>query len=132
MTSVLLECNKKDAVVSSSQSRWTNKIPFGVEVNTGDVISIEQVAINSVGVGADVLEIPKKETKQNIISNSFTFEYSKYITCAGDTCVLLPFRGFEIIADSIPPGGSGVQPQPIRNALMPKTSGNLASGFPVK
>ena len=86
MTSVLLECNKKDAVVNSSQSRWTNKIPFGVEVNTGDVISIEQVAINSVGVGADVLEIPKKETRQNIISNSFTFEYSKYITCAGDTC----------------------------------------------
>ena len=130
MTSVLLECNKKDAVVNSSQSRWTNKIPFGVEVNTGDVISIEQVAINSVGVGADVLEIPEKETKQNITSNSFTFEYSKYITCAGDTCVLLPFRGFEFIADSVAPAGSGVHPQPVRNAFMPKTSGNLASGFP--
>ena len=129
MTSVLLECNKKDAVVNSSQSRWTNKIPFGVEVNTGDVISIEQVAINSVGVGADVLEIPKKETRQNIISNSFTFEYSKYITCAGDTCVLLPFRGFTFIADSVPPGGAGAQPQPIRNAFMPKTTDNLASGF---
>ena len=131
MTSILLECNKKDADVSSSKSRWTNKIPLGIAVDIGDVVSIEQVAINSVGVGADVLEIPEKETKQNITSNSFTFEYSKYITCAGDTCVLLPFRGFDFIADSVPPGGSGVQPQPIRNALMPKTTigGDLASGF---
>lgn len=132
MTSILLECNKKDADVSSSKSRWTNKIPLGIAVDIGDVVSIEQVAINSVGVGADVLEIPEKETRQNITSNSFTLEYSKYITCAGDTCVLLPFRGFEFIADSVPPGGSGVQPQPIRNALMPKTTigGDLASGFP--
>ena len=51
MNTILITCSKDKAVVQDENGRFTNRVSNGVLVEVGDTISVEQIAINSVGVG---------------------------------------------------------------------------------
>ena len=57
MDTTIIECSKSSAVVSN-ENRWTSKIQGGKIVKAGDLLSVEGIAINSLGVGGDIVEIP--------------------------------------------------------------------------
>ena len=57
MNTTIIECSKSSSVVSN-ENRWTSKIQGGKIVKEGDLLSVEGIAINSLGVGGDIVEIP--------------------------------------------------------------------------
>jgi hypothetical protein len=64
MNTQLIYVDKESAEVSnSSDGSFTNAISEGVIVKQGDAISLEGIAINSISVGSEVIEIP--ETVKN-------------------------------------------------------------------
>ena len=61
MDTTIIECSKASAEVVGD-NRWTNRIGDGIVVNAGDLLSVEGIAINSIGVGGDIIEMPKQIT----------------------------------------------------------------------
>ncbi len=57
MDTTIIECSKASAEVLGD-NRWTNQLGEGVIVNAGDYLSVEGIAINSIGVGGDIIEMP--------------------------------------------------------------------------
>ena len=52
MNTILINCSKDKAKVQNENGRFTNEVSQGIEVNVGDRISLEGIAVNSTGVAA--------------------------------------------------------------------------------
>jgi len=107
METTIIECAKIQAE-TATKNRWTNSIKDGKVIHKGDFISVEGIAINSIGVGGDIIEIPESiEPPLSIIPtnrpgiidlksdtyepNEFQFNFSIYLHHnLEDTC-RLPF-----------------------------------------
>lgn len=107
METTIIECAKIQAE-TATKNRWTNSIKDGKVIHKGDYISVEGIAINSIGVGGDIIEIPESiEPPLSIIPtnrpgiidlksdtyepNEFQFNFSIYLHHnLEDTC-RLPF-----------------------------------------
>ncbi len=60
MNTQLIYVDKETAEVSNNaDGSFTNAISEGVIVKQGDAISLEGIAINSISVGDNVIEIPE-------------------------------------------------------------------------
>ena len=60
MNTQLIYVDKETAEVSNNaDGSFTNAISEGVIVKQGDAISLEGIAINSISVGSDVIEVPE-------------------------------------------------------------------------
>ena len=53
----LIYTSKENAEVSNDdEGSFTNSVDDGIVVKVGDEISVEQIAINSIGVGAEIID----------------------------------------------------------------------------
>ena len=57
MKTTIIECAKNQSI-SSTESRWTCSLKEGKVVKIGDLISVEGISINSIGIGGNIIEIP--------------------------------------------------------------------------
>lgn len=113
METIIIECSKASAEVVGT-NRWTNQIGDGVVINAGDVLSVEGIAINSIGVGGDIIEIPTTiQPEQRAYSGTGTYASNKqslivgiYIHFTGINEVPMPLLAFDYGAGAtpIPPG----------------------------
>tara|TARA_R100000231_G_C5330531_1_gene166341 strand:+ start:1223 stop:3952 length:2730 start_codon:yes stop_codon:yes gene_type:complete len=61
MDTRLIYVSKDKAQVSNAKDgSFLNEVSQGIKVNVGDEISIDGIAVNSIGVGSDIIEIPEK------------------------------------------------------------------------
>ena len=60
MKTTLIECAKNQSISTNGKSRWTCSLKEGKVVKTGDLISVEGISINSIGIGGDIIEIPEQ------------------------------------------------------------------------
>ena len=80
MNTQLIYCSKGKAQVSNEEDgTFFNQIGSGIVVDEGDEISVEQVCINSIGIGADVIEVPNKIQGYNYSSSSMILNCWYYI-----------------------------------------------------
>ena len=79
MNTILITCSKDKAVVQDDNGRFTNRVSNGVLVEVGDTLSVEQIAINSVGVGSDIVEIPRELGDYDYYTNETKLKASFYI-----------------------------------------------------
>ncbi len=87
----LIYVSKQTAEVSNDkEGSFTNKVDDGVVVKVGDEINVEAIAINSVGVGAEIIEIPKRIKNYPYKTNSMVLNCAYYIHHNGHpfTCML--------------------------------------------
>ena len=88
MNTILINCSKDKAVVSDDNGRFLNRVANGIKIDVGDEISVEQIAINSIGVGSEIIEIPNQTLNYKYSTNQFALKAAFYIhhnykfTCA--------------------------------------------------
>tara|TARA_R110002012_G_scaffold322066_1_gene554467 strand:+ start:17028 stop:21041 length:4014 start_codon:yes stop_codon:yes gene_type:complete len=101
MNTTIIECSKSSAVVSNS-NRWTSKIQGGKMVKEGDLLSVEGIAINSLGVGGDIVEIPPEinppvQAQSGVgtyASNKQSIVVAHYVHHNFQKTCSMPIRGF--------------------------------------
>lgn len=88
MNTRLIYCNKQSAEVKNvADGSFYNNVDEGIVIKKGDEISIEQIGINSVGVGSDIIEIPSRlkkfnyKTNQNILNCMYYIHHNYQYTC---------------------------------------------------
>jgi hypothetical protein len=79
MNTILINCSKDKAVVSDNNGRFLNRVANGIKIEVGDEISVEQIAINSIGVGSDIIEIPNQQLNYKYATNQFALKTAFYI-----------------------------------------------------
>lgn len=85
----IIECIKSRSNVNG-KTRWTTQIgDGGIVLNPGDIIEIEGAAINSRGIGGDVIEIPE-DAVNGVFQNKAYIDFGYYITNRGEDCCPLP------------------------------------------
>ena len=77
---ILIECNMKNSSTSNNINTFTTTIGGGIQLEPGDKIEIASVAVNSKGIGGNMIDIPATQIDTNIASNKITLEIGKYIT----------------------------------------------------
>ena len=90
----LIYCNRGDAKVKSSQTngQYINDIPHGIKVEAGDTISVESIAVGTIGSGSEVIEIPERIANYNYITNKMQMEMMSYINHNGLYDAMLPLQ----------------------------------------
>ena len=94
---ILIECNLKTSVKNNDNS-FTTTIGGGIKLDEGDSISIIDVAVNSKGIGSNLIQIPKSNVGSNIQTNKITLKVGKYITTGSRFCCPMPFDSYKIIS----------------------------------
>ena len=85
----IIECIKSRSNVNG-KTRWTTQIgDGGIVLSPGDIIEVEGAAINSRGIGGDVIEIPE-DAVNGIYQNKAYIDFGYYITNRGEDCCPLP------------------------------------------
>tara|TARA_R110001599_G_scaffold320831_1_gene531196 strand:- start:7393 stop:11319 length:3927 start_codon:yes stop_codon:yes gene_type:complete len=79
MNTILITCSKDKAQVNDEDGRFLNRVSNGVLVEKGDTISVEQIAINSIGVGSDIVEIPREIKNYDYYTNEALVKCAFYI-----------------------------------------------------
>jgi len=88
MNTILVNCSKEKAEVSDENGRFLCRVANGIKIDVGDEISVEQIAVNSIGVGSNIIEIPSQQLNYNYSTNRFALKTAFYIhhnyefTCA--------------------------------------------------
>ena len=76
----LIYVSKETAEISNdNEGSFTNNVDDGIVVKVGDEVSVEAIAINSVGVGAEIIEIPKRIKNYNYKTNAMAINGAYYI-----------------------------------------------------
>ena len=97
---ILIECNMKNSSTSNNINTFTTTIGGGIQLEPGDKIEIASVAVNSKGIGGNMIDIPATQIDTNIASNKITLEIGKYITTGSRFCLPMPHNAYKIIADT--------------------------------
>lgn len=97
MNTILINCSKDKSKVQDENGRFINEVSQGIEVNVGDRISLEGIAVNSVGVGNDVIEIPKKVKGWKYKPNAIELEVGFYINHNHRYTIKLPMLNYQQI-----------------------------------
>ena len=129
MNTILITCSKDKASVNDDDGRFLNRVSNGVLVEKGDQISVEQIAINSIGVGSDIVEIPRELDGYNYYTNELNlksafyihhnYEFTLQLPCILATQGLALQTAFNFIRPFEPPGGTGIlPPQPFYGYMM--------------
>tara|TARA_R110002020_G_scaffold181364_2_gene376205 strand:+ start:13881 stop:17831 length:3951 start_codon:yes stop_codon:yes gene_type:complete len=129
MNTILITCSKDKASVNDDDGRFLNRVSNGVLVEKGDQISVEQIAINSIGVGSDIVEIPRELEGYDYYTNELNlksafyihhnYEFTLQLPCILATQGLALDTAFNFIRPYEPPGGTGIlPPQPFYGYMM--------------
>jgi len=134
MNTILITCSKDKASVSDDDGRFVNRVSNGVLVEKGDQISVEQIAINSIGVGSDIVEIPRELDGYKYYTNEVNlkgafyihhnYEFTLQLPCIRATQGLALDVAFNFIRDYVVGGGGIVVVQPFYGYMM----GDAAQG----
>ena len=102
MNTQLIYCSKGKASVSNDRDgTFFNDVGSGVVVEEGDEISVEQVCINSIGIGADVIEVPNKIQGYPYSTSSMVFKSWYYINQNFRYMLTLPASNFTAATDIV-------------------------------
>ena len=86
----IIECIKEKSAVNG-KSRWTSKVGGdGIALSRGDTIEVEGAAINSKGIGGDVIEIPDHPVS-GIFHDRGYIDINYYITNDGKFTCPMPY-----------------------------------------
>src|SRR5210317_1224813 len=76
----LVYVNKGSAKIKNEETGdFVNAIENGIEIEAGDTISIEGIAVESRGVGANIIEIPSRELDYPYLTNKMELNMWYYI-----------------------------------------------------
>jgi len=95
----LIYVSKETAeIANDNEGSFTNQVDNGIVVKVGDEISVEAIAINSVGVGAEIIEIPKSIKNYNYKTNAMCLNCAMYIHHnRAPFTVMMPLAGMNTI-----------------------------------
>ena len=79
MNTILIQASKDKAKVQDNNGKFMNEVSQGIPVNVGDKISLEGIAINSTGVGSNIIEIPSSIKGFNYKTNTIALRFNPYI-----------------------------------------------------
>ena len=79
MNTILVQVSKDKAKVQNENGRFMNEVSQGIVINTGDKISLEGIAVNSTGVGSNIIEIPSKIKNFDYKTNTIAIKFNPYI-----------------------------------------------------
>lgn len=92
MNTQLIYVSKEKAEVKDEETGvFQNQVSQGIKVKQGDMVSVEGIAINSVGVGSDIIEVPKSILNYNYEPNSIQLNCWVYIHQNYEYTCRLPF-----------------------------------------
>ena len=92
MNTQLIYVSKEKAEVKDEVTGvFQNQVSQGIKVKQGDMVSVEGIAINSVGVGSDIIEVPKSILNYNYEPNSIQLNCWAYIHQNYEYTCRLPF-----------------------------------------
>ena len=96
---VIVECNRINSQSNYGnlnenediyKNTWTNNISTtGLEIEPGDEISVESVAVNNVGASDNGMEFIG-QTSQGYLDNKVNVEYGFYVNHTGRNTGMLP------------------------------------------
>ena len=76
----LIYVSKDKAEVNNDlDGTFLSKVDDGIIIKEGDEISIEGIAINSTGVGNDIIEVPSQVQGYNYLTNRMKFNMMVYV-----------------------------------------------------
>ena len=88
----LIYVSKGDAFVKNDKDgSFMNAVDEGVMVNVGDEISIEGIAVNSTGVGGEIIEVPERLKGYEYKTNAQVLNCMAYIHHNHQWGCMLPF-----------------------------------------
>ena len=90
MNTILITCAKNQAQVTDEEGRFLNRVSNGVLVEKGDLVSVEQIAINSVGIGGEIQEIPREIKNYPYYTNELLLKAAFYIHHNYEFSIQLP------------------------------------------
>ena len=137
MNTQLIYCSKDTAsVYNEEDGNFKCAVSQGIHVKQGDKVSIESIAINSRGVGADIIEIPTKIQNYLYKTNVVQLESWFYIHHNCDNTAPLPI-GFitqnpefsEVFATATDPGYGYMSGNVIFESLGPGNPPPLGVGI---
>lgn len=97
----LASYNQVDDATDQFKNSWLNNVSqSGVEVQKGDVISVDTVAIQNQGSVGDTIEILGIENDSGYLDNKLNLTYGCYINHSGTNTVPLPFLSQETYLSS--------------------------------
>ena len=99
MNTILITCSKNSAQVSDEDGRFLNRVSNGVVVEAGDLVSVEQIAVNAIGVGSEIVEIPRELKQYPYYTNEVLLRSGFYIHHNYEFSIQLPI--IEAKADGI-------------------------------
>ena len=79
MNTILIQASKDKAKVQDNNGKFMNEVSQGIPVNVGDKISLEGIAINSTGVGSNIIEIPSSIKGFDYKTNTIALRFNPYI-----------------------------------------------------
>ena len=91
----LIYVSKDKAEVNNDlDGTFLSKVDDGIIIKEGDEISIEGIAINSTGVGNDIIEVPSQVQGYNYLTNRMKFNMMVYVCHNYEVSCLLPLTTF--------------------------------------
>mgnify|MGYP003664117168 FL=1 len=100
-TQLIYVSKEKAEVKDETTGTFQNVVSQGVKVKVGDLVSVEGIAINSIGVGSDIIEVPKSILNYNYEPNSIQLNCWAYIHQNYEYTCRLPFTNAAIDTTSI-------------------------------
>ena len=108
---IVVECNRLNSQSNYGnlnesediyKNTWVNNISStGIEIEAGDNIACESVAVNNVGASDEVMEFIGN-TSQGFLDNKVNLTASYYVNNSGRNTAQLPFNGYKTINTYIP------------------------------
>ena len=124
---LLIECNLSTSSLGDKNT-FTTEVPAGIKLETGDTISVVDVAVNSKGIGGSMIQIPLNQQESVMATNKISFNVGKYLCTGSRFCCPMPHNAYAI--DSInaprPPSGGVYIPNPNYGYAQP--AANINSG----
>ena len=102
MNTQLIYVSKEKAEVKDEETgTFQNVVSQGIKVKVGDLVSVDGIAINSIGVGSDIIEVPKSILNYNYEPNSIQLNCWIYIHQNYEYTCRLPFTNCAIDTTSV-------------------------------
>lgn len=100
-TQLIYVSKEKAEVKDETTGTFQSVVSQGVKVKVGDLVSVEGIAINSIGVGSDIIEVPKSILNYNYEPNSIQLNCWVYIHQNYEYTCRLPFTNCAIDTTSV-------------------------------